>query len=60
MGRMKELLYVTSGEAQFDMADHGDDPRATKSIAGDAKPDGSVSPQSERERERERRRSQSA
>jgi hypothetical protein len=26
MGRMKELLYVTSGEAQFDEADKGERP----------------------------------
>jgi hypothetical protein len=58
MGRMKELLYVTSGEAQFDMADHGEDPRAKPSIARTAEPDDSVSPQSEREREQPR--SQSA
>jgi hypothetical protein len=57
MGRIKELLYLTSGEAQFDMADHGDDPRSETSEGNSADADRSVSPPPERVRESRRSKS---
>jgi hypothetical protein len=57
MGRMKELLYLTSGEAQFDMADHGDDPRSATSTTNEADSDRSVSPPPERVKESPRSKS---
>ena len=43
MGRMKELLYVTSGEAQFDEADKGKPPVKGNEVS-EAKPERSISP----------------
>jgi hypothetical protein len=43
MGRMKELLYVTSGEAQFDEADKGE-PLIDSDVVSDAEFDRSISP----------------
>jgi hypothetical protein len=57
MGRMKELLYVTSGEAQFDEADKGEPPVKANEVS-EAEPERSISqPPSPMT---ERRRSQSA
>jgi hypothetical protein len=42
MGRMKELLYVTSGEAQFDEAEKGEPPVKANGVS-EAKPDRSIS-----------------
>jgi hypothetical protein len=57
MGRMKELLYVTSGEAQFDEADKGEPPVKANELS-EARPERSVSqPPAPAP---ERRRSQSA
>jgi hypothetical protein len=43
MGRMKELLYVTSGEAQFDEADKGEPPVNGNEVS-EARPERSISP----------------
>ncbi len=43
MGRMKELLYVTSGEAQFDEADKGEPPVKGNEVS-EARPERSISP----------------
>ena len=43
MGRMKELLYVTSGEAQFDEADKGEPPVKANGVS-EATPGRSISP----------------
>ena len=57
MGRMKELLYVTSGEAQFNEADKGERPVAANEVS-EARPERSISqPPAPAP---ERRRSQSA
>ena len=57
MGRMKELLYVTSGEVQFDESDKGE-PRAKANEVTEARPERSISPPPAPATER--RRSQSA
>ena len=57
MGRMKELLYVTSGEAQFDEADKGEPPVKANGVS-EATPGRSISPPPAPATER--RRSQSA
>ena len=43
MGRMKELRYVTSGEAQYDEADKGEPPVKANGV-GEARSERSVSP----------------
>ena len=57
MGRMKELLYVTSGEAQFDEADK-DQQRVKANGVSEATPERSISQPPAPATER--RRSQSA
>jgi hypothetical protein len=57
MGRMKELLYVTSGEAQFDEADKGEPPVKANGV-GEAPSERSISQPPAPATER--RRSQSA
>jgi hypothetical protein len=57
MGRMKELLYVTSGEAQFDESDKGKPPIKANEV-NEATPERSISPPPAPANER--RRSQSA
>ena len=57
MGRMKELLYVTSGEAQFDEADKGEPPVKSNEVS-EARPERAISQPPAPATER--RRSQSA
>ena len=57
MGRMKELLYVTSGEAAFDEADKGEPPVKANGVS-EARPERSISQPPAPATER--RRSQSA
>jgi hypothetical protein len=42
MGRMKELLYVTSGEAQFDEAEKREPPGNANEVS-EARPERSIS-----------------